>query len=743
MFNRNKTNFNKQDWLMEREFNHSYYHNKVKEKNSGVRKINPKYLKYQSDPVLFCKEILNEEFPDSIKSLMMSVVDSRITIAKSSNGFGKSFCAARMAIWFFKCFPGSKVFLSAAPPEDNLKRLLWGQIELLRIKHPDLFKNDNFKSLEISTDSEWYITGLTIPNSGTEHEKVAKFSGKHGPFLFFILDEGDAIPDSCYEGIDTCMSGGYARILIMFNPRHQSGHIHTLEKKSEGTVVVLSAFDHPNVISGLDIYPGAVTREETVKRINKWTRPVVEGDDLSHSIFDLPYYLEGAVAQSDDKSMYPELPPGKRKIMEPKFSYMVLGQYPEQAESQLISISWVKKAQERWIKYVEDNGDSYPTEHKPILGLDVAEMGSDDNVICLRYGNYVKEFQTWSGMLPMDTGVKAARCYHKVKAEKAFVDSMSAGTDVPKVMQTAGCNCIGVRVNTSPTRESDLGAFERLRDQLYWSIREWLKDESQEAMLPPDKMLEEELLILEYQIPQGKIIITPKPILRNKLKRSPDRLDALALTFTQESDKLLHFYENVIICEIDKETKSLIIKYDQNNIVNKTTETPGNIDNILLSDMMDFGFISATKDFSCWSVCRLWLTYSGKIIIPDIWRIESNDPRTVVEKVFEAHSIRPFRCVGTFSELRKFIKPHWNDLESEMYKQHGRIITPELTSIKLLDRLHRQLIIKDIAKLKGAGVLKNVVEKKDVWSQFGHCEHKPDDSRDALAGAIRLMLKQT
>ena len=105
--------------------------------------------------------------------------------------------------------------------------------------------------------------------------------------------------------------------------------------------------------------------------------------------------------------------------------------------------------------------------------------------------------------------------------------------------------------------------------------------------------------------------------------------------------------------------------------------------------MMDFGFISATKDFSCWSVCRLWLTYSGKIIIPDIWRIESNDPRTVVEKVFEAHSIRPFRCVGTFSELRKFIKPHWNDLESEMYKQHGRIITPELTSIKLLDRLHR------------------------------------------------------
>ena len=654
-----------------------------------------------------------------------------------------SYAAARLAIWFLKCFPGSKVFLSAAPPEDNLKRLLWGQIELLRIKHPDLFIGDTFKSLELAIDSEWYIAGLTIPNSGTEHEKVAKFSGKHAPYLFFILDEGDAIPDACYKGIEGCMSGGYARILIMFNPRHQTGYVYTKEKRSEGKITVLSAFEHPNVITGKDIYPGALTREETVRRINMYSRPVVEGDDLSHSVYELPPYLIGATAEADDKSIYPELPGGLRKITDPSFSYMVLGQYPEQSETQLISVAWVKKAQERWLDYVKVNGDKYPVDQRPILGLDVAEMGADYNVVCMRYGNYVLPFEAWNGMDADQTAVKAIDLYYKSKAEKAFIDCMNVGHSLPTSMQKAGCNAIGIKVNTSPTKEVDLGGFEQLTDQLYWSVREWLKDETQQAMLPPDKMLEEELLALEYSIPQAKIKVTPKLILRNQLRRSTDRLDALALTFSQESDKLLHFYENVIVCEIDKETKDLVIKYDEKNIINKSTETPGNIDRISLGDMMDFGFISCTKDFSAWAICRIWLSSSGKVIIPDLWRIEANDPRLIVEKVFEAHNIRPFRCVGTYSELRKFLKPHWNDLENEIHKASVDASTPELTSVKITDRLHRQLIIKDIAKLKGAGVLRNVVDKKEIWSQFGHCESKPDDCRDALAGAIRLMLKQT
>ena len=50
-------------------------------------------------------------------------------------------------------------------------------------------------------------------------------------------------------------------------------------------------------------------------------------------------------------------------------------------------------------------------------------------------------------------------------------------------------------------------------------------------MLPPDEMLMEELQTPTYLIDRGKIRIMKKATMREVLKRSPDRADALCLTF--------------------------------------------------------------------------------------------------------------------------------------------------------------------------------------------------------------------
>jgi hypothetical protein len=50
-------------------------------------------------------------------------------------------------------------------------------------------------------------------------------------------------------------------------------------------------------------------------------------------------------------------------------------------------------------------------------------------------------------------------------------------------------------------------------------------------MLPPDELLIEELQIPTYEIRNGKIRIMQKSVMRELLKRSPDRADALCLTF--------------------------------------------------------------------------------------------------------------------------------------------------------------------------------------------------------------------
>jgi len=44
--------------------------------------------------------------------------------------------------------------------------------------------------------------------------------------------------------------------------------------------------------------------------------------------------------------------------------------------------------------------------------------------------------------------------------------------------------------------------------------------------------LKDELMAMQYQVKNGKVMVTPKEELRKKLKRSPDRADGLALTFS-------------------------------------------------------------------------------------------------------------------------------------------------------------------------------------------------------------------
>jgi hypothetical protein len=79
-------------------------------------------------------------------------------------------------------------------------------------------------------------------------------------------------------------------------------------------------------------------------------------------------------------------------------------------------------------------------------------------------------------------------------------------------------------------RLSELGEFNRLRDELWWRVRDWLA--SDKAMLPKDEQLFEELTVVTYKLDESeRIRILKKAEMRSQLQRSPDRADALCLTF--------------------------------------------------------------------------------------------------------------------------------------------------------------------------------------------------------------------
>lgn len=513
------------------------------EKKRAADKRVARLRKYENDPVSFGIEVLGESYTTDVHLVMESVRDNPITIARSANAVGKSHCAARLAMWFFSVFPDSKVFVTAAPPVENLKRILWGEILSIVERNEDFFAGFQRRSMKINRNASSFVDCLTIPTSGTIEAREAKFSGKHAPHMLFIVDEGDAVPDEVYKGIESCMSGGMARMLIMFNPRSPSGPIYIKERDGLANVIHLSALDHPNVITGEDVYPGAVDRETTVRRINQWTRELRPEEKEDERCFTVPDFLVGCVATALDGKEYPPLPPGVRVIEEPEFSYMVLGLYPPQGETQLINRAWVDDAQARWKIYVEQHGDVPPANVQPLLAIDVAELGVDNNVACRRYTSFVPRMEFWSGV---DTDVTAQRArvlYNKYNARILFVDATGVGSSVaPSVIRMERAEnlktkmrAVSVKVagNPSPGSEIEQGEFYQLRDQLWWLCREWLRTDVT-SMLPPDPYLAEELCAATYSIPpqHGRIKVLGKDVMRLQLKRSPDRADALCLTFT-------------------------------------------------------------------------------------------------------------------------------------------------------------------------------------------------------------------
>jgi hypothetical protein len=485
---------------------------------------------YQRDPVGFGEKVLGETYTEEIRRLMESVRDNPITIAKSANAVGKTHGAARVAIWFYKCFPSSQVYTAAAPPESNLKKLLWGEIGAIVEKHPKLFESDIITNLHVQRSAQSFLTGVTIPSSGTAAQREAKFSGKHAPHLLFILDEGDAIPDEVYRGIESCMSGGMARLLVMFNPRAETGEAYRMERDGRAHVIRLSALDHPNVVLGEDKIPGAVTRETTVRRINEWCRSLAAGELPDSECFELPSFLAGAVAKSQSGAQYPPLKAGWYRVTQPAFYYMVLGAYPAQGADQLISREWVSAARARWDAYVSEQGERPPPGASAILGLDVGEFGTDANAACFRWGGFVERLVLWAGVDTVVTGDRATTEYRSRKALRANVDATGVGSGVAPLMRRFGCSAAPVKVASAPTEKTDLGEFGILRDQLWWACREWLRTDPG-AMLPPDELLIEELQTPTYEVKGGKVKVMDKTTIRELLKRSPDRADALCLTF--------------------------------------------------------------------------------------------------------------------------------------------------------------------------------------------------------------------
>lgn len=419
----------------------------------------------QADPVWFIIRLLGVRYLTAQqKEICRSIRDNRRTAAPSGHGIGKTFLAACIVLWFLFCFPGSKI-LTTAPTWFQVENLLWREVRHILTRSAfATYCHAALTALNLS--DEWFAIGLST-NDAT------RFQGIHAPYVLIVFDEATGVASEIWDAAEGVAVGNNDRFLAIGNPTDPTSEFKRVCDSPIWNVIHLSAEEHPNVLEGREIIPGAVTKEWIDERRQEYGGP--------------------------DTALY---------------RARVLGKFPEQGDDMLISLADVERAQERWQS--PNGGDPQA------LGVDVARFGSDETVEIEIFDNgIIGEPKAVRGHNLMETAgsIKANR------AEKKAVDDSGLGGGVTDRLKEQN---VDILPYIAGEKAFDSERFLNRRAETWWMIREGLRNN--EISLPPDNKLAADLTNIKYSYTsKGQIKIEAKDEVKKRLGRSPDRGDALAI----------------------------------------------------------------------------------------------------------------------------------------------------------------------------------------------------------------------
>lgn len=173
--------------------------------------------------------------------------------------------------------------------------------------------------------------------------------------------------------------------------------------------------------------------------------------------------------------------------------------------------------------------------HPKRLGVDPARFGDDHSVITLRQGPMVIKQWKYQGLDGPDLAARVQDLWHQhPDLRMVAVDGIGIGAScVDALRRVQGMKEILLDVNVAlPAQQQTM--YYNVRAELWGKMREWLKH----AAIPDDDTLGEELIAPLYGFDgQARIQLESKKDLKKaeRLGRSPDHADSLALTFVADT----------------------------------------------------------------------------------------------------------------------------------------------------------------------------------------------------------------
>lgn len=473
---------------------------------------------WRDDWVRFVVDVLKGKPDKEQEDIIHAVQTNNLIAVKSGTARGKDWVAACCAVSFMYLTPrwengelvkNTKVAMTA-PTGRQVYNIMIPEVARLVRKAP--FLPGRLMSDGIRTNcQEWFLTGFKASNDDTE-----AWSGFHAANTMFVVTEASGISETVYNAIEGNLQGN-SRLLIVFNPNVTTGYAAQAMKSDRFAKFTLNSLNAINVKEKKEVIPGQVNYEWVKDKVENWCSKIRQ-EEFNEGEGD--FVWENGLYRPNDL-----------------FRVKVLGMFPKASSDCLIPYEWVELAFKRY-RDMQEGG--YVLPKGPCrLGVDVAGMGRDDSVLCPRYENYVAPMDVTqsAGVADhMHTAGKVVQ-YLQHKQSKAFIDTIGEGAGVySRLLELGYRNAYSCKFSEGATRLHDLTGvytFANMRAYCYWALRDWLNPKNGfDPAIAPDDRLMEELTEIKWSFQSsGSIIIEKKEEIIKRLKRSPDRADALANTF--------------------------------------------------------------------------------------------------------------------------------------------------------------------------------------------------------------------
>ena len=454
---------------------------------------------YQDDPEAWLSDVLGKRWYSKQSEIVTAFMHSSRTAVKSANGCGKSAVVADLITWIIATgVPSETLCIVSAPTLSQIEKVIFAYLKV----------NKGLADIRglgipgrITETLAWKLDGdngaefLAFGKRPSDQDIVSSFQGTRKRNTFVFLDEAGGLPQDMFTAAEAVATGAGSRILAIGNPDRRGTEFHRIftdpKLSQDWSLHTISAFDLPT-FTAESVYP----EEEDQK-------------NFLNGLTSVDWVEHKQRAWGEDSARY------KAKV---------LGEFPDEADNTFFAQNVLDVA---FDKTIDDDGAV-----RPVLGLDVARFGSDENVLYENIGGRVRRVDAWSKLDLIETARRVHAHAQRIGASIINVDVNGIGGGVVDSL---------VRLDEFSDAVYSVGAINNSSaspDSTRWlNARAWHYDTFREAMANgvidldyQDDKLREELISQTYKFsPRGAIQMTSKDDMKKSGLSSPDSLDAAIL----------------------------------------------------------------------------------------------------------------------------------------------------------------------------------------------------------------------